>query len=120
MTFHYKSSGLFPLLKSCELFYNPTQSYQKEIFGDDFWDTSQHSGLKLSHFSVKIICPRAVLRVNTVVIILIPPYVVRDRDEARAVTEEFRARVDSVLRELNIEEHADEARHTVILQKPIT
>jgi type II secretory pathway component GspD/PulD (secretin) len=37
-------------------------------------------------------------------IILITPYVVRDRDEARSVTAQFKARVDDVLRELNIEE----------------
>jgi len=57
---------------------------------------------------------------RTELIILITPYVVRDRAEASAVTEEFRSRVDSVLRELNITEEADEATHTVILQKPIS
>ena len=52
-------------------------------------------------------------------IILITPYVVRDRDEARSVTAQFKARVDDVLRELNIEEVKNDAGHTVILQKPV-
>jgi len=52
-------------------------------------------------------------------IILITPYVVRDRDEARSVTAQFKARVDDVLRELNIEEVDNAAGHTVILQKPV-
>jgi general secretion pathway protein D len=55
---------------------------------------------------------------RTELIILITPYIVRDRSEARSVTAEFRQRVDSVLRDLNIEEEGQDASHTVILQKP--
>ncbi len=55
---------------------------------------------------------------RTELIILITPYIVRDRSEARSVTSEFRHRVDSVLRDLNIEEEGQDASHTVILQKP--
>jgi len=55
---------------------------------------------------------------RTELIILITPYVVRDRQEARSVTHEFRSRVDKVLRELHIEEEGDDAGHTVILQRP--
>ncbi len=56
---------------------------------------------------------------RTELIVLITPYVVRDRQEARSVTAQFRARVDDVLRELNIEEVRDSEGHTVILQKPV-
>jgi general secretion pathway protein D len=52
-------------------------------------------------------------------IILITPYVVRDRDEARSVTAQFKERVDDVLQELNIEEVKNDAGHTVILQRPV-
>jgi general secretion pathway protein D len=56
---------------------------------------------------------------RTELIILITPYVVRSRDEASSVTEQFRNRVDSLLRDLNIEdESAQDDTHTVILQKP--
>jgi general secretion pathway protein D len=54
---------------------------------------------------------------RTELIILITPYVVRDRSEARSVTDEFKSRVDDLLRELQIEESAD-TRHTAILEDP--
>lgn len=54
---------------------------------------------------------------RTELIILITPYVVRDRDEARSVTDEFKSRVDDLLRELRIEEGGD-ARRTAILEDP--
>jgi type II secretory pathway component GspD/PulD (secretin) len=56
---------------------------------------------------------------RTELIVLITPYVVRDRKEARSVTAQFRERVEDVLRELNIEEVDSAAGHTVILQKPM-
>ena len=56
---------------------------------------------------------------RTELIVLITPYVVRDRKEARSVTAQFRERVEDVLRELNIEEVDSAAGHTVILQKPV-
>jgi general secretion pathway protein D len=56
---------------------------------------------------------------RTELIVLITPYVVRDRNEARSVTAQFRERVDDVLQELNIEEVDSTAGHTVILQKPV-
>jgi len=56
---------------------------------------------------------------STELIILITPYVVRDRQEARSVTAQFKARVDDVLRELDISEAGPDEGHTVILQKPV-
>jgi len=56
---------------------------------------------------------------RTELIILITPYVVRDRQEARTVTTQFKARVDDVLRELNIKETDASNGHTVIVQKPV-
>jgi general secretion pathway protein D len=56
---------------------------------------------------------------RTELIVLITPYVVRDRNEARSVTAEFKERVDDVLQELNIEEVDTSSGHTVILQKPV-
>lgn len=53
---------------------------------------------------------------RTELIILITPYVVRDRNEARSVTDEFRSRVDDLLRELRVDE-TDEAVHTAVLQQ---
>jgi general secretion pathway protein D len=50
-------------------------------------------------------------------IIMITPYVVRDRQEARSVTEEFKARIDDVLRELNIDDDP-EGSHTVVIEAP--
>ncbi len=57
---------------------------------------------------------------RTELIVLITPYVVRDREEARSVTADFRARVDDVLRELKIEETRTGAGgvHTLVLEKP--
>ncbi len=57
---------------------------------------------------------------RTELIVLITPYVVRDREEARSVTADFRARVDDVLRELKIEETttATGGVHTLVLEKP--
>ena len=47
-------------------------------------------------------------------------YVVRDSEEARSVTAQFKSRVDSVLEELNIDTGSATGRdHTIILQKPI-
>ncbi len=54
---------------------------------------------------------------RTELIVLITPYVVRNRTEARSVTSDFRARVDDVLRELKIEDGANQATHTVVLQR---
>jgi type II secretory pathway component GspD/PulD (secretin) len=54
---------------------------------------------------------------RTELIILITPYVVRDRSEARSVTDEFKSRVDDLLRELRIEE-GGEARHSAVLEDP--
>lgn len=54
---------------------------------------------------------------RTELIILITPYVVRDRSEARSVTDEFKSRVDDLLRELRIEEGGD-SRHTAVLEDP--
>jgi len=54
---------------------------------------------------------------RTELIILITPYVVRDRSEARSVTEEFQSRVDDLLRELRIDDGRD-ARHTAVLEDP--
>ncbi|RMD84749.1 MAG: type II secretion system protein GspD [Candidatus Dadabacteria bacterium] len=57
---------------------------------------------------------------RTELIVLITPYVVRNREEARSVTAEFRARVDDVLRELHIEETSTGAGgvHTLVLEQP--
>jgi general secretion pathway protein D len=54
---------------------------------------------------------------RTELVVLITPYVVRDRDEARSVTEEFRRKVDDVLRELKDEGRLIEEGHTVILER---
>ena len=54
---------------------------------------------------------------RTELIILITPYVVRDRSEARSVTDEFKSRVDDLLRELRIEE-GGEAGHSAVLEDP--
>jgi len=51
-------------------------------------------------------------------IILITPFVVRDRDEARSVTEDFRRRVDGVLKDVELIETRDPASHTLILEAP--
>jgi len=57
---------------------------------------------------------------RTELIVLITPYVVRDANEARTVTAQFKARVDDVLQELDIEDDLPRGRnHTVILQKPV-
>jgi general secretion pathway protein D len=51
-------------------------------------------------------------------IILITPFVVRDRDEARTVTEDFRRRVDGVLKDVEVLEARDPASHTLIIEAP--
>ena len=51
-------------------------------------------------------------------IVLITPFVVRDRDEARSVTENFRRRVDSVLEDVDLIDTRDPASHTLILEAP--
>jgi general secretion pathway protein D len=56
---------------------------------------------------------------RTSLIILITPHVVRDRDAASHDTEQFRRRVDDVLKELNIEEATSNEGHTIMLQKPV-
>ena len=55
-------------------------------------------------------------RRRTELIILITPFVVRDRDEARSVTEEFRRRVDRVLEDVEVTDNRDPAGHTLILE----
>lgn len=56
---------------------------------------------------------------RTELIILITPYVVRTRSEARSVTEEFKARVDDVLHELKLDEASIGGDgHTVIMGSP--
>lgn len=55
---------------------------------------------------------------RTELIILITPFVVRDRDEARSVTEDFRRRVENVLRDVEMVETADPASHTLIIEAP--
>ena len=60
---------------------------------------------------------RANDKMRTELIVLITPYVVRDRQEAHSVTEEFKQRIDDVLRELQIEE-VPEGTHTVVLETP--
>ena len=58
---------------------------------------------------------------RTELIVLITPFVVRDRDEALSVTEEFKRQVDTVLREFDIRSGrlgTLEASHTVILETP--
>jgi general secretion pathway protein D len=57
---------------------------------------------------------------RTELIVLITPFVVRDREEAKSVTEEFKRRVDNVLRELEgAQPEQVEAHHTVILEKQL-
>lgn len=51
-------------------------------------------------------------------IILITPFVVRDRDEARSVTEDFRRRVEGVLTDVELLETTNPAPHTLILEAP--
>ncbi|MFN2426863.1 MAG: type II secretion system protein GspD, partial [Candidatus Binatia bacterium] len=51
-------------------------------------------------------------------IVLITPFVVRDRDEARSVTEDFRRRVDGVLKDVEMIETRDPASHTLIIEAP--
>lgn len=53
---------------------------------------------------------------RTELIALITPYVVRDREEARSVTDEFKRRTGHVLDELQADEHP-ETSHTVILDQ---
>ncbi|MFT4570092.1 MAG: general secretion pathway protein D [Hyphomicrobiaceae bacterium] len=54
---------------------------------------------------------------RTELIILITPFVVRDREEAKSVTEEFKRRVDNVLRELEgAQPEKVDAHHTMILE----
>jgi general secretion pathway protein D len=55
---------------------------------------------------------------RTELIVLITPFVVRDRDEARSVTADFRRRVDTVLEDVEISETRDPAGHTLILEAP--
>ncbi|MFN2377564.1 MAG: type II secretion system protein GspD, partial [Candidatus Binatia bacterium] len=57
-------------------------------------------------------------RRRTELIVLITPFVVRDRDEARSVTEDFRRRVDGVLKDVEMIETRDPASHTLILEAP--
>jgi general secretion pathway protein D len=52
---------------------------------------------------------------RTELIILITPYVVRDRNEARSLTDEFKQRVDRLLRELQVDETAP-GSHTAVLE----
>ena len=52
---------------------------------------------------------------RTELIILITPYVVRDQNEARTLTDEFKQRVDSLLRELKVDE-AEPGAHTAVLE----
>ncbi len=57
---------------------------------------------------------------RTELIVLITPYVIRDANEARAVTNQFKARVDAVLQELDLDgSELKKGNHTVILQKPV-
>ncbi len=53
---------------------------------------------------------------RTELVVLITPYVVRDREEARSVTEEFKRRVDNVLKEIGPDIETDSVSHTFILQ----
>ena len=57
-------------------------------------------------------------RKRTELIVLITPFVVRDRDEARSVTEDFRRRVDKVLEGVEPSETHDPAGHTLIIEAP--
>jgi general secretion pathway protein D len=57
-------------------------------------------------------------RRRTELIVLITPFVVRDREEARSVTADFRRRVDTVLEDVEIAETRDPASHTLILEAP--
>jgi general secretion pathway protein D len=52
---------------------------------------------------------------RTELIILITPYVVRDRNEARSLTDEFKQRVDRLLRELQVDESVP-GSHTAVLE----
>jgi type II secretory pathway component GspD/PulD (secretin) len=52
---------------------------------------------------------------RTELIILITPYVVRDRNEARSLTDEFKQRVDRLLRELQVDETVP-GSHTAVLE----
>lgn len=52
---------------------------------------------------------------RTELIILITPYVVRDRNEARSLTDEFKQRVDRLLRELEVDESVP-GSHTAVLE----
>lgn len=62
---------------------------------------------------------RSAKKRRTELIILITPYVVRTRNEARTVTEEFKARVDDVLHELKLDEASTGGDgHTLILGSP--
>ncbi len=53
---------------------------------------------------------------RTELIVLITPFVVRDREEAKSVTQVFKRRVDSVLREVDAWGTAPESHHTAILE----
>ena len=52
---------------------------------------------------------------RTELVALITPYVVRDREEAQSVTEEFKRRVDNVLTEIGPDIDTGESRHTFIM-----
>ena len=54
---------------------------------------------------------------RTELVILITPYVVRNREEARSVTEEFQRKVDGVLHEFKERGRIIEEGHTVILEQ---
>jgi general secretion pathway protein D len=57
---------------------------------------------------------------RTELIILITPYVIRDANEARTVTSQFKSRVDTVLKELDLDGGDQErGNHTSILLKPV-
>ena len=57
-------------------------------------------------------------RRRTELIVLITPFVVRDRDEARSVTADFRRRIDTVLEDVDLIESRDPSGHTLILEAP--
>ncbi|HYB98062.1 MAG TPA: type II secretion system secretin GspD [Candidatus Limnocylindrales bacterium] len=56
-------------------------------------------------------------RRRTELIILITPFVVRDREEAQSVTEEFRRRVDRVLEDVEKPGSVDAGPHTLIIEQ---
>ncbi|HYC54473.1 MAG TPA: secretin N-terminal domain-containing protein, partial [Candidatus Binatia bacterium] len=56
-------------------------------------------------------------RRRTELIILITPFVVRDREEAQSVTEEFRRRVDRVLEDVERTGAVDPGVHTLIIEQ---